>query len=765
MADDIVQIIENARVDATSLSEFIYYPANVMVQRRLAPSIHTLNYYLDYLHGLELVYKQPTGTVVVNGEEVKTVRQAIKDAIDEAVLGNYQAELELKISNEVDRATVRENSIEDALEEEVTRATNTESNLTQSLSELDIKVTSQKLDSGITTWSSRTQESKNRDAFHSKDFGLVPNSSDDQFLKMKSFLETQGNLTLESGTYYMGETPTDIQMLSNTTLSSYGAVLDYRSSTNTSNGRIRAYGSTVEATYNLTSNSLKDTNTLVLDSVVGIKLGTVLYVKSESAWSTDCKSAEIVRVIGILNNTVYLSTTFSTNYNTSNTVVERYNVRHNTNILGLELWGSGKNSLVGGKVDRAIHFNQVANCLIKDVVVSNFDRMGIMVGNCYNTYVDNCDVGMTPIDSDKNYIQYAISVFDAVTGGAVMNCTVSRGRHGIAYTTYSGYGYSKGHRLLNNNISKTTSSGIATHQTNADLYTQANTMTDCWGGLDIRVKNATSVNDKVIRPTYGYVLRADISNLKIVNGSVEDCFNAVYGATELTGSITTLDIFNLGIKNATNDGIKLTLPTGVSVGDLRLRHVCTDGVAGEGISLSGAFTGGYVKDMQTVNQPSSRYGVRLAGTTSISVTGGHFGGRPVRSESYNGVACTGTRVIGNQYTGDYIASSIAIGNQVGAFSQGNIRSDVSPSKSVTAEAITVSEGLGYVAVFVSITATLSTFSGSVGVGEELLLTKAGAGALTITSSGNITLKSGNIVLTSNTQVVRFVFNGAVWLEV
>lgn len=42
---DIVQVISEARIDATSLSEFIYKPADFMVTRRLAPPINTLEYY------------------------------------------------------------------------------------------------------------------------------------------------------------------------------------------------------------------------------------------------------------------------------------------------------------------------------------------------------------------------------------------------------------------------------------------------------------------------------------------------------------------------------------------------------------------------------------------------------------------------------------------------------------------------------------------------------------------------------------------------
>lgn len=131
MADDIVQIIENARVDATSLSEFIYYPATVTVNRRLTPPIHTLNYYLQYLEGLEKVYSQPTGTVDVNGEVVKTVRQSINDAIDSAILGDYQSTLELELA------------------QEVIRATDAEGVISQDLSDLSLEVEYQKLDTGI----------------------------------------------------------------------------------------------------------------------------------------------------------------------------------------------------------------------------------------------------------------------------------------------------------------------------------------------------------------------------------------------------------------------------------------------------------------------------------------------------------------------------------------------------------------------------------------------------------------------------------------
>lgn len=45
--NDIVQTIAEARVDARSLSEFMFKPAGFKVTRRLAPSINTLEYYLN----------------------------------------------------------------------------------------------------------------------------------------------------------------------------------------------------------------------------------------------------------------------------------------------------------------------------------------------------------------------------------------------------------------------------------------------------------------------------------------------------------------------------------------------------------------------------------------------------------------------------------------------------------------------------------------------------------------------------------------------
>ena len=86
--ENIVKIIQDASVDAQSLSEFMYKPADFMVERRLAPAVHTLEFYLQYLDRLPIL---------------------INDKVDEVVLGSYKTNLESLISDLEIRITALEN--------------------------------------------------------------------------------------------------------------------------------------------------------------------------------------------------------------------------------------------------------------------------------------------------------------------------------------------------------------------------------------------------------------------------------------------------------------------------------------------------------------------------------------------------------------------------------------------------------------------------------------------------------------------------------
>lgn len=97
MADtDIVQVIAEARADAKSLSEFVFKPADFMVQRRLAPPINTLQFYIDYFSSLESVFSSSVASAntkldaAVTAAENKTtyIDAVISGAINESILSS-----------------------------------------------------------------------------------------------------------------------------------------------------------------------------------------------------------------------------------------------------------------------------------------------------------------------------------------------------------------------------------------------------------------------------------------------------------------------------------------------------------------------------------------------------------------------------------------------------------------------------------------------------------------------------------------------------
>lgn len=92
MANSFIQNFLNAENDAIAFSDFMYKPAGALVERRLAPDMNTLNYYLEYLEGLKKVYSQELGYVDVNGDKTKTVNQAVLDAINAAGVENGLAD-------------------------------------------------------------------------------------------------------------------------------------------------------------------------------------------------------------------------------------------------------------------------------------------------------------------------------------------------------------------------------------------------------------------------------------------------------------------------------------------------------------------------------------------------------------------------------------------------------------------------------------------------------------------------------------------------
>lgn len=116
MADtDIVQVIAEARVDARSLSEFVFKPADFMVTRRLAPPINTLQFYIDIIDNTVDSIDQVltdisasattkvTAVVDATTAEVNSAATAAKADVTDIVSG-VEANAQVNIDGAVNRA-------------------------------------------------------------------------------------------------------------------------------------------------------------------------------------------------------------------------------------------------------------------------------------------------------------------------------------------------------------------------------------------------------------------------------------------------------------------------------------------------------------------------------------------------------------------------------------------------------------------------------------------------------------------------------------
>lgn len=96
MADtDIVQVIAEARVDAKSLSEFVFKPAGFVVTRRLAPPINTLEYYLNHFRNVET----EGNSAIARANNVISAAQASANTAINNIIIDGNAQISNAISN------------------------------------------------------------------------------------------------------------------------------------------------------------------------------------------------------------------------------------------------------------------------------------------------------------------------------------------------------------------------------------------------------------------------------------------------------------------------------------------------------------------------------------------------------------------------------------------------------------------------------------------------------------------------------------------
>lgn len=104
----LTQTIAEAEKDARSLSEFIYKPVGFKVNRRLAPQIYTLDYYIQFLEAFKSVFTHESGYVQVGNKTVPTIGQALADAMLSAgyeIVDSFESGATIEKRNQVLRSS------------------------------------------------------------------------------------------------------------------------------------------------------------------------------------------------------------------------------------------------------------------------------------------------------------------------------------------------------------------------------------------------------------------------------------------------------------------------------------------------------------------------------------------------------------------------------------------------------------------------------------------------------------------------------------
>ena len=110
MADDVLKVFADARIDARSLSEFVYKPASFIVSRRLSPPINTLDFYLNYFDNINSTYKSSAATVQ---SAVNQAKQSVIAA--DALIATNASNASNAVASAIEGVAIDANLINDAL--------------------------------------------------------------------------------------------------------------------------------------------------------------------------------------------------------------------------------------------------------------------------------------------------------------------------------------------------------------------------------------------------------------------------------------------------------------------------------------------------------------------------------------------------------------------------------------------------------------------------------------------------------------------------
>lgn len=175
---DVIQEIEDARVDMASFSEFVFKPAGFLVTRRLAPSINTLQYYLDQLDSVDNDFSQALSAATAAAEQALSLANTSVASANTAIasagslIAGVTSQASSSVTAAIDASTVSGSLVTDALTKTV------------ALSSTGIE---------------RTQRAKNAERVSVMDFGAVGNGVTDDYPAIKAAIDFVSATTETTG--------------------------------------------------------------------------------------------------------------------------------------------------------------------------------------------------------------------------------------------------------------------------------------------------------------------------------------------------------------------------------------------------------------------------------------------------------------------------------------------------------------------------------------------------------------------------------------
>lgn len=438
MPDDIVQLVAKSRVDAESLSNFVNGDKNMIVPRRLASNIYTLDYYLSilqsYKDSLDGIAAQAVGEYRLNlNKQLTSMTAKANTDINTAasnVISTQQAQFTQQMQDAISSITADTSSISDQI---------------------------------VTTSTGRILKDKLKDTWSLKDFYNPSLDNGDYTAALARALNSDAKVIDGAGLEYnIGANYTVNRgnlLLQNMTLKAQAII--------TGSSLIRFEGSdgtSVDAmSSTLFSITVSNASTFIRDDYI--------YVSSNQKWSPTVNMGETTQIesIDYANNIIYLRYALIAAYNTGNAAtVKKMDLLSGININNVKLKGIDDNSLA----NNAIWFNKCLDLRVRDTHSTDFDARHIIVERSVGSRVRDSTMLRT---GNNDGLDYGVAIVNGCLDTIVDSVAGTAMRHLV---TFGGYqGVSKHNTVKHCRAFNTLDAAYDSHSAAADiefLFNQSN---------------------------------------------------------------------------------------------------------------------------------------------------------------------------------------------------------------------------------------------------------------------------------------------------